>query len=250
MTRVRIIVYSVSILIICLLFLFGFGKKEDEVIFTNVDPSEDMVAENTSTTTSILASTTDDKIIRTTTTPSQIQTPQIKSVTETQEKEDLISTPEKPKSEPTFDYNLMLSAHNIIRKNVGIAPLIYSKTLAEDAQLWSQKLKEDGCEMKHDPNTPYGENLYWVELTGDTTDNLIETPKAIVTAWAEEKNYYNYEDNTCDKNKQCGHYTQLVWEDTTEVGCGVSVCFGKNSQKEIWVCRYNPAGNYIGEKPY
>ncbi len=58
--------------------------------------------------------------------------------------------------------------------------------------------------------------------------------------------------NSCAAGKQCGHYTQLVWRDTERVGCGVANCnnvdgFGAGN---LWVCNYDPPGNYVGERPY
>lgn len=37
-----------------------------------------------------------------------------------------------------------------------------------------------------------------------------------------------------------GHFTQLVWKSTTEVGCGIC------SDSRIYVCQYNLAGNVLG----
>jgi hypothetical protein len=41
-----------------------------------------------------------------------------------------------------------------------------------------------------------------------------------------------------------GHYTQLIWPTTQEVGCAVA----KGEGKDVLVCRYAPAGNVFGEK--
>jgi hypothetical protein len=41
------------------------------------------------------------------------------------------------------------------------------------------------------------------------------------------------------------HFTQLIWRDTKQLGCGVANCGGL----EYWVCRYAPPGNWNGEKP-
>ena len=158
---------------------------------------------------------------------------------------------ETPTTKLTFEPSRILSAHNITRKEANITPLTYSKTLADSAQKWSEELQRDKCEMRHDPNTDYGENLYWASQTGGELKNeLIATPETVVGYWAEEKTDYNYTKNSCAPGKQCGHYTQIVWAETTQVGCGVSVCQNGDTQKEIWVCRYNPRGNYFGEKPY
>ncbi len=34
-----------------------------------------------------------------------------------------------------------------------------------------------------------------------------------------------------------------VWKGTTELGCGYSACGGS----PLYVCNYNPAGNYVGQ---
>ncbi|MCI5145928.1 MAG: SCP-like extracellular, partial [Candidatus Electrothrix sp. AR3] len=39
----------------------------------------------------------------------------------------------------------------------------------------------------------------------------------------------------------------VVWKETTEVGCAMSVC---NDKSQIWVCSYHPAGNVVGKRPY
>jgi hypothetical protein len=43
-----------------------------------------------------------------------------------------------------------------------------------------------------------------------------------------------------------GHYTQMVWRETREVGIGMA-----QSKHGLYVvARYSPAGNIVGEKPY
>ena len=41
--------------------------------------------------------------------------------------------------------------------------------------------------------------------------------------------------------KGTGHFTQIVWRGTREVGCAVANCSGK----ALWVCRYLPQGNIV-----
>jgi hypothetical protein len=43
-----------------------------------------------------------------------------------------------------------------------------------------------------------------------------------------------------------GHYTQIVWRETKEVGCAIDSAKGQ----DVLVCRYFPAGNVQGQKPY
>jgi hypothetical protein len=43
-----------------------------------------------------------------------------------------------------------------------------------------------------------------------------------------------------------GHYTQMVWKNTKEVGCGTA----SNDNLVVLVCRYSPSGNQLGQSPY
>ncbi len=246
MSRTRIIFYGViSILMVISAFLlFIIISNNSEKNIDQQEMTENATEINTTTLELTEEVTIEKSITSTPSTTTLNTTPKAEEI-----KVDLpVVKPET--TQFTFDPLIILAAHNTIRGDVGIAQLTYSKTLARDAQKWSDKLQYNDCEIKHDPKTNYGENLYWASQTGNIEDGLIATPKGVVNSWAAEKVDYNYAENSCVPGKQCGHYTQIVWEETSEVGCGVSVCRNGNSQKEIWVCRYNPPGNYIGEKPY
>lgn len=132
----------------------------------------------------------------------------------------------------------MVAAHNTWRKKVGVPPLRWSPQLATYAQTWANQLLKSG-KFEHRPNSPYGENLAWAQ-------GQQFSPERVVNLWGEEVKDYNYGANTCKPGKMCGHYTQVVWKNTTEVGCGVA----RGDGQEVWVCNYNPPGNYRGQKPY
>ncbi len=66
--------------------------------------------------------------------------------------------------------------------------------------------------------------------------------------WANEKAYYDYESNSGNGNV-VGHYTQVVWQKTTKVGCGQAESETDRPGSYV-VCRYHIAGNMVGEKPY
>ncbi len=151
---------------------------------------------------------------------------------------------------PSFSSAAMLKEHNVVRDEAGVPPLTWSTTLAASAQKWSETLKGESCKMRHTPNPQYGENIYQAWTTAIPEEGLVSSPKKAVTAWAAEEAFYNYAKNTCLPGEMCGHYTQLVWANTTEVGCGVSVCMGEDRQTDIWVCQYNPYGNITGLKPF
>jgi Cysteine-rich secretory protein family. len=146
----------------------------------------------------------------------------------------------------------MVEAHNQYRSEVGISSKVtWSAKLGEMAQAYANKLKnERGCNPIHSQADEVGENLYWASAirysTGATEVQQI-TAKQVADAWGSEKSDYRYSNNSCVSGKVCGHYTQMVWENTTQIGCAKAIC-ADNSQ--IWVCNYYPAGNYVGQKPY
>ncbi|KAL6622355.1 hypothetical protein ACP70R_032234 [Stipagrostis hirtigluma subsp. patula] len=132
----------------------------------------------------------------------------------------------------------IVNEHNVFRAKEHVPPLKWNATLAKFAQQYAEKLKATGCKMEHS-TSPYGENLMWG--SGPLTW------KKTVDEWSAEKKSYNYGSNTCEPGKMCGHYTAVVWKDTTGVGCGRVKCTAGETME---VCSYWPPGNYQGEKPY
>ena len=151
----------------------------------------------------------------------------------------------------------VLSSHNYVRRKYNLPPLKWSNQLANYSQEWANHLgRGNQCQMFHrSGNPPFGENLYissaevWREDNGREVDRKISpvTIADVVNAWASEEKFYNYQQNRCQRGQQCGHYTQIVWKDTREVGCAMKVCPDKS---QTWVCSYNPPGNYVGFRPY
>lgn len=130
----------------------------------------------------------------------------------------------------------MVAAHNTVRARVGVPPLTWSDAMAARAQDWADTLLARK-QFRHRPNTPYGQNLF--DITGAPA-----SPDQVVTVWADEARNYDYRSNRC--RGVCGHYTQLVWRDTRQVGCAVA----RGGGREVWVCDYDPAGNWKGQRPY
>ena len=165
------------------------------------------------------------------------------------------TTPLSPASEPE-SMTGMLETHNQVRADVAVLPLTWSSTMSSYAQEWATHLaNENGCQMQHRSaagmNTlGVGENLFWASpLTSTNSPPTLQaiTPTYVANDWSSEKIDYNYDTNTCTDGKICGHYTQIVWKNTTEVGCAMAIC---PDNGQIWVCNYNPPGNYTGQKPY
>ena len=148
-------------------------------------------------------------------------------------------SPDRGASPATGPMVEMVEAHNIWRRNVSVPPLQWSAQLADTAQRWANTLQAEGCSMRHSSGGAFGENLSW-------SQGRRMTPSQVVDLWAEERFDYSYENNQCAQGKVCGHYTQVVWADTSTLGCGVARC----GDAEVWVCNYQPPGNYLGQRPY
>ncbi len=141
---------------------------------------------------------------------------------------------------PSAKFAGMVTAHNKYRKTKNLPALKWNDSIAKYAQSWANHLKSSNkCNMKHRQPNKYGENLAWA-----FGQNLSAT--TVVKMWYDEISFYNYGKNSCQAGKMCGHFTQVMWKKTKEIGCGYASC----GNTEIWVCNYNPPGNYIGQKPW
>ncbi|EJT97855.1 PR-1-like protein [Dacryopinax primogenitus] len=126
-----------------------------------------------------------------------------------------------------------LCPQNAARAQFNASPLTWNNTLASAAQEWANK-----CVFQHSMGTlgPYGENL--AAGSGDFT------PGQGIQLWLDEASQYD------PSNPVPSHWTQVVWQGSTEVGCAVSVCPGllgaSFGNANFYVCEYFPQGNIIG----
>ncbi len=138
----------------------------------------------------------------------------------------------------------VLAAHNRERDVLGIAPLRWNPALAVDARGWADHLARTG-EFEHAPEQeePQGENL-WAGTRGGYA------LEAMVDGWVREKRYFRPglfpNNSSTGRVEDVGHYTQLVWRDTLDVGCALAT----GVREDVLVCRYSQAGNYEGELPF
>jgi uncharacterized protein YkwD len=139
-----------------------------------------------------------------------------------------------------IDKKAFLDRHNYYRKKVGVPPVVWDDALAAYAGKWAQRLALK-CEMQHRSKTKYGENIY-------THSNKASSVQA-VDKWAAEEKYFSHKDRYYrkGKSKKSGHYSQIIWRKTERIGAAVSTC---PSGGQIWVCNYDPPGNYINQKAY
>jgi len=150
------------------------------------------------------------------------------------------SSPSEEESSLSSDKESVVNRHNEIRQELYTgADVSWSDTVASTAQAYADVLASKGV-MEHDMDTPYGENLAIATYNLSYTDATNE--------WYKEKADYTYGD---EFSTATGHYTQIIWKDTTEIGCGSAIIqTGSFENGVVVVCRYNPTGNYIGVYPY
>ena len=136
----------------------------------------------------------------------------------------------------------LLAAHNAERTRFHAPPLWWSAKLAHDAQGWAEQLAARG-KMEHSTNEQRGgegENLWMGSAGRYQAEDMVGAFVAERAAFRPGKfPQVSRTGNWAD----VGHYTQLVWPGTQELGCAVA----KGARDDFLVCRYWPAGNMVGE---
>uniref|UniRef100_A0A673KCY7 GLI pathogenesis-related 2 n=1 Tax=Sinocyclocheilus rhinocerous TaxID=307959 RepID=A0A673KCY7_9TELE len=124
-----------------------------------------------------------------------------------------------------------LQSHNVYRRQHGAPPLTINKNLCRSAQAWAEHLLSITT-LKHS-NKDYGENLYyaWSSATKKLTGH------EAVENWYSEIKDFNF--GRPGFSSKTGHFTQVVWKDTKEVGVGLAT----DGNTTFVVGQYLPAGN-------
>ena len=149
----------------------------------------------------------------------------------------------------------LLEAHNQVRADHGVGALVWESNLEAYAQKWADHLAGQSCQPEHRPSTgpmrqQHGENIYWsgpISYPDGTSLPQQVSGPYVASRWAGEEENYDVATNRCAPGKVCGHYTQMVWANSTKLGCARATCA---DQGQIWVCNYSPRGNISSERPY
>ncbi|CAG0902309.1 unnamed protein product [Darwinula stevensoni] len=132
-----------------------------------------------------------------------------------------------------------LVAHNTYRAKHRVPPLKLNLKICEEAKEWMEHL----CRLerlKHRLDWKYGESIYWVRSTENNCTVPAEVP---VKKWYSEIQKHNF-DHEPSGNLSSGHFTQMVWKDTEELG--VARGMSRNGHI-IVVAFYFPPGNFLGK---
>jgi len=131
-----------------------------------------------------------------------------------------------------------LESHNSRRKSwherydKGYVPLRWSTTLEEESQIWAEKLAAE-CDLVHDQNTSYGENIALNYGWGNYAK--MRNTEDILSRFVENEADDDYPDN--------GHLTQVLWRATKWVGCADASRPYDGGRCHTQVCRYARPGN-------
>ena len=152
-----------------------------------------------------------------------------------------------------------LTSHNDYRQSVALSPtpnptlgdLTWDDDLATTAQRYAAQCyyAHDDYSVRNVPSqgwTYVGQNLY--ASAGSTAAINAKTINDAVTSWFDEINDWVYGVGASPSGSVVGHFTQVVWQNTTHVGCAGAVC--SQLDNTGWsgydaylfvVCNYGPA---------
>ena len=131
----------------------------------------------------------------------------------------------------------ILKKHNEIRKAHGSPELTLNIVLNNMAQNYAKQILDS-----------QGRKAFPINIYNDSAvgENVIisskKEPNEIFEKWYNEKNLYDFSLNKFQKGT--GHFTQIVWKTTKEVGFGLEA---DDKNNICCVALYYPGGNVIGE---
>ena len=131
-----------------------------------------------------------------------------------------------------------LDAHNNYRAKHHVGKLILSKELCDIAQAYAEELARTG-NFAHSNGSFHGDNMgenlfacYGMKISG----------KMMTDDWYNEIKQYDF--NNPGYISGTGHFTQVVWKGSEQVGFGFAQA---RDGYYYGVANYYPAGNFIGE---
>ena len=143
-------------------------------------------------------------------------------------------------SEEVYDIAVQeLDQHNYYRKQHQVDNLEINCDLMKIAQNYAEKLQKEGSLVHSGDDyngNAMGENLYWISTKE-------YSPPSATDSWYNEIDDYDFSTGSSKNGNAIGHFTQVVWKGSQELGIGVSC--GSNGCYVVG--NYYPAGNYIGQ---
>ncbi|KAG9144209.1 hypothetical protein Leryth_021873 [Lithospermum erythrorhizon] len=124
----------------------------------------------------------------------------------------------------------IIKAHNVFRTQAGVPPAQWNATVAAFAMDYASKHRAATCELEHS-TLPFAESI----AAGGLDFTIVDAVKG----FAEEMKFYDKKTKQC-KGGECGHYTNIIAHDSTQIGCARIPC--KNGEGVLIFCDYYGPG--------
>ncbi|KAK4514445.1 Ribosome biogenesis protein [Mucor velutinosus] len=125
-----------------------------------------------------------------------------------------------------------LEAHNTFRERHNVNPVRWDTTLARHAQYWAHQCYWGYSDDRRPYHDHCGENIGYGQ----------PSISAAIKEWYNlEIENYGFQDGASWNGEEVRHFTQVVWEETTRIGCAEAYCDDMNGY--YYVCNYYPPGN-------
>lgn len=141
---------------------------------------------------------------------------------------------------------IILDEHNKYRSQVSppakaMMKMTWDTDLEVDAQKQAEKCK-------------WGQNGGPGRLNLFATASTLDV-KLAIEEWNRERKFYNLTTSECVPVQSCDNYVQVVWAETTCVGCGSNYCekidgMERENMHHLLVCNYYPPSEIKKKKPY
>ncbi|XP_037055473.1 cysteine-rich secretory protein 1-like [Peromyscus leucopus] len=136
----------------------------------------------------------------------------------------------------------IVNKHNQLRRLVSppssdLLKMQWSNNARVNAQRWANQ-----CSYVHSPpearttNIMCGENIFLASYPASWS--------RAIQSWYDEAKDFRFGSGPNPPSALVGHYTQVVWNTSNQIACGVAKCSGELMQF-IYVCHYCPPGNIL-----
>jgi hypothetical protein len=141
----------------------------------------------------------------------------------------------------------LVAPQNAERASHGLTPLRWNAELAKKAMPLVREMAATGTMIEGSAARDLGESTGENVWAGTTA---AYSPEEMVQMWLDERQFYKPgafpEISSTGQWHDVGHYSQIVWKRTKEIGCAIA----SGADLDFLVCLYAEGGNVVGERPY